>query len=362
MPTPRENTSTVNAPVLFRLPHLQRAAATATAASVCGNSGNFGDLKTSQPANAAASPTCGTTDVEKPPGTANSETTATVAQPERLPAASDESFMTRWGLGFKRSVILLAAVALLWGAWAIGQKSATVANDGNLADISETEPGSDSAAVTTAIAATNATSADPEVAPQVAQIVEPKLNASSGSSSDFMPVTEPQTEPPPSVYGRDDVADTDTQADFSQLSLDALQPPSNGEFYQDYDLDENDLDENNLADPAQTAAQKLPVESDTDFVPTETPEMPGFDPNKIGNVGHTAQPDMRPVLSSTPNGIIDWSRYLPGASGNGSIRAASATQTIGGTASESQSADTQAIYLDENDPNAPGVGVAPFYR
>lgn len=358
MSTPRENTSIVNAPVLFRLPHLQRGTAKATAASVCGISGNFGDPETSQPANAAASPTRGTTDVEKLFGAADSETTATPTRPERLPAMSDESFRNRWGIDLKRSVILLAAIAMLWGAWAIGQKSATVAKDSNLADIGETKPGNGSAAV----AATKATSADPEASRKVAQIVEPKLNSSSGSSSDFMPVTEPQ----PSFYGRDDLvdtvtsnptADTDTQSDFSPLPLGDLQLPSNGEFYQDYDLGENELNE-----PAQTPIQKLPMETDTNFVPTATPEMPGFDPNSIGNVGYTAQPVTRPVFSSTPNGIIDWSRYLPGAGGNGSIRAVSATQTIGGAASESQSADTQAIYLDENDPNEPGVGVAPFYR
>jgi hypothetical protein len=356
MPTPRENTSIVKAPVLFRLPHLQRAAAKATTASVCGISGNSGDLETSQPANAGASPTRATTDVEKPLSTADSQATARPAESVRLPAASDESFRSRWGFDFKRSVILLAAISLLWGAWAIGQKSATVPDDSNLADINEAEPGSGSAAVA-ATNATNEASVESAAAPRVGQIVEPKLNSSSGSSSDFMPVTEPQ----PIFYGRDDVAatatssptaDADTRSDFSQLSLDALQPPSSGEFYGDYDL----------GDPAQTAVQKLPVETDTNFVPTTTSEMLGFDPNSIGDFSQTAQPDNRPVFSSTPNGIIDWSRYLPGAGGNGSIRAVSATQTIGGAESESHSADTQAIYLDENDPNTPGVGVAPFYR
>lgn len=378
MPTPRENTSIVKAPVLFRLPHLQRATA-----SVCGNSGNSGDFETSQPANAVASPTRDTTYVEKPLSTAGSDTTAKPALSERLPAVSDESFRSRWGFAFKRSVILLAALALLWGAWAIGQKSVTVPDDSNLAGSNEFEPDSGSAAVA-AKNATSGSSVDTSVAPRVAQIVEPALNSTSGAASDFMPVTEPQ----PSFYGRDDVAATatsrptanaDTQADFSGLSLDAFQPPDNGEFYGDYDL----------SDPAQIAAQKLPMETETDaastnqmalnqptanqpgeqttpadtnFVPTATPEMPGFDPNKTGDVGQTTLPINRPVFSSTPNGIIDWSRYLPGAGGNGSIRAVSATQTIGGAGSESQSADTQAIYLDENDPNAPGVGVAPFYR
>jgi hypothetical protein len=89
--------------------------------------------------------------------------------------------------------------------------------------------------------------------------------------------------------------------------------------------------------------------------------MPGFDPTSVENNGKPA-PANRPALSSTPNGIIDWSRYLPGAGGNGTIRAVSAAQAMGETRDNAGSVDSQAIFLDKNDPQSPNVGVAPFYR
>jgi hypothetical protein len=116
-----------------------------------------------------------------------------------------------------------------------------------------------------------------------------------------------------------------------------------------------------LNEPAAVEPAESTLPAATNFVPSATPEMPGFDPNQTGDIRNTT-PQNRPALSSTPNGIIDWSRYLPGAGGSGAIRAVSATQAIGAAAEDGRSTDTQAIYLDKNDPNSPNVGVAPFYR
>lgn len=395
MPTPRENTPIVNAPVLFRLPHLHRATANTDGAVVVGEHDDRGGLATSTAAipAIAANPAGSTTGVDSESDTAESmasaaqpKSAAVSGQPEPIATAADESFMNRWGFEIKRSVILLAAIALLWGAWAMGQKSATAPHDSNLAGMPEDDEANDETVDTAVVVVTAAPkpSVDLSDEPRVAQIVEPKRRSSGGSSSGFEPVTEPQ----PAIDGSDALiagatpstavnTNADTNSDFSQLSLDAPETLSGGEFYGDYDLGE----------PAQASSQKPPVttaaaDSDelalnqpapgptlptaTNFVPSATPEMPGFDPNNVGNDGNAA-PQNRPVLSSMPNGIIDWSRYLPGAGGHGAgepgaIRAVSATTTIGGAAAESKSADTQAIYLDENDPNSPDVGVAPFYR
>jgi len=365
MPTPRENTSIVKAPVLFRLPHLHRAAAArATAAS--GPAFVDQSLETAAPAYVAPKPTATTTESAAAPKSA-----AAPAQPERLATVTDESFMSRWGFDIKRSVILLAAMGLLWGAWAMGQKSATAPDESNLAEITETEPGSDPDTV------------EFPDEPFVAHIVEPKLNSFSGSSSSFEPVIEPKATASDLVNASEmssadtNPAKTGVESDFSKLSLDALEPPSNGEFYGDYDLGEaaqssaqkppmtTDAGTPNqlaLNQPATSRASEIALPSATNFVPSATPEMPGFDPKNIGNPSNVTPADNRPIFSSTPNGIIDWSRYLPGAGGSGSVRAASATQAIGGAAGEAQSADTQAIYLDGNDPKSPGVGVAPYYR
>ena len=395
MLTPRENTSIVKAPVLFRLPHLQRAAAAkATAASLGGYSGERFDVATSQPVPnaaittpvAASPPIVGHSPdlVEREKSATPSKAVATPVQPERL-TATDQSFVTRWGFEIKRSIILLAALALLWGAWALGQRSATAPRDeSNLAEIDEVE----SASVTQSVAA-NDSKAQLAVelpdTPRVAQIVEPTVN-SSGSSDAFSPVTEPNTSDrfanagdaaigtaaPTAVFAGSDEA----TSDFSKLSLDALEPPSNGEFYGDYDLgepatssaqkpplttDTNALNQTALNQPATSTPTEDSLPTATNFVPSATPQLPGFDPNKVGDVGNTA-PVNRPALSSTPKGITDWSRYLPGAGGSGSIRAVSATQAIGGATDDAESSDTQAIYLEKNDPESPNVGVAPYYR
>lgn len=391
MPTPRENTSVVKAPVLFRLPHLQRAAeATAVAASTRGDSGHQGSHSISSETTAtpaiATNRGRGTTfidrsseTVEPTESSATTKSTTVPAKPESAASTTDESFMSRWGFEIKRSVILLAAMALLWGAWAMGQKSATSPIESNLAGIGEPQSASDSASVA-AIKDTSGPLAETSDIPQVAQIVEPKLSSSSGSSSGFDPVTEPE----PSYYGGEDLGDhavssvakNDVESDFSRLPFDALESPSNDEFYNDFGLGEpgqssaqkppltNDVTVSNqlaLNQPTLSSATETSLPSATNFVASATPEMPGFDPNNVGKIAESAPVD-RPVLSSTPNGIIDWSRYLPGAGGSGAIRAVSATQAMGETPGNTESLDTQAIYLDKNDAQAPNVGVAPFYR
>jgi hypothetical protein len=388
--TPPENRSAVKAPVLFRLPHLQRAAAVNAPVAAGGYSGDRGDVVTSQPnvGPVAASAQRGTAFID--PSLASEEhadvttpikSNAAPAQPNQQPAATEESFMRRWGLEIKRSVILLAAIALLWGAWAMGQKSVIAPNESNLAEVDHGESANDSASVAAVPTTSAPSSVDTIAEPRVAHIVEPKLGTSAGLSGTFASVAEPAS----TFYTSDDIAAAATampaanpeiESDFSQFSPDALQPPGNSEFYGDYDITE----------PANASAQKPPMMSEaadsnqtalnqptaepaietalptaTNFVPSATPEMPGFDPNSIRNVDDT-KPRNRPVLSSTPNGIIDWSRYLPGAAGTAAIRAVSATQAIGEAADETQAADSQAIYLDKNEPSAPNVGVAPFYR
>ena len=390
MPTPRENTSIVKAPVLFRLPHLQRTAA--AKATLAGGFGYDRDgAATGQP---NAGPTIATaprdaTFVEPSLASkANTEATkqtksaVTPAQPIEWQAATAESFMRRWGLEIKRSVILLAAIALLWGAWAMGQKSVTAPNESNLAEIENAQTATDSASIAAAQTTNDHASDETTDHPRVAHIVEPTPRSSTGSSGGFAPVAEPEQ----SFYGSEDVvpavaspmptAKNDIEADFSQFSPDALQPPSNGDFYGDYDIGE----------PANASAQKPPMMSEaaesnqtalnqptaepaiettlpaaTNFVPSATPEKPGFDPNKIGSV-EDAKPRNRPALSSTPNAILDWSRYLPDAAGTAAIRAVSATQAIGEAADPTKPADSQAIYLEKNEPSASNVGVAPFYR
>lgn len=391
MPTPRENTSIVKAPVLFRLPHLQRAAA--AKATIAGAGGYSGDLATSQVASgpAISSKTAGGTafidpSLAPPASVTPQKSTSATVHPEPPAAVAEESFFSRWGLEIKRSVILLAAIALLWGAWAMGQKSATVPNESNLVEVEKTEPDSNSESVAAAVQSASEPSVEIAAEPRIAHIVEPRLSPPAGSSSGFSPVSEP----PPSFNDSDDsdsaatpsptalspatpspTAKADFESDFSQLSPDSLVPPGNSEFYGDYDL----------VEPTQSSARKPPMTTAaatsnqtvenpagetalppaTNFVQSLSPEMPGFDPNNIGNVGSATAGD-RPVLSSTPNGILDWSRYLPGAGSAGPIRAVSATEKIGGAAGETQSAESQAIYLDKNEPGVPNVGVAPFYR
>lgn len=396
MPTPRENTSIVKAPVLFRLPHLQHAAAAkATVAGAASSRGEQGEMPSGKPGHVAIDAVDGGQRFDQPAKTSGPAYTPVkpaepvadavtpakpaAAQTQPVANAADESFMSRWGFEIKRSVILLAAIALLWGAWAIGQKSATVPNESNLVEVNDGEA---SDAESISIAAAEPTL--PEVvelpeAPRVAHIVEPKRSSSSQSSTDFEPVTEPASTPSRTfpVTGSPAVNSVNSIAsDFSSLSLDALEPPSNGEFYGDFDL--GDPAPSTAPQPPATTAATASTQSAskppttgtaidgamptaTNFVPSATPEMPGFDPNKLGNAENTTA-EGRPVLSSTPNAITDWSRYLPGASVTGPIRSVSATQTIGGSAGESESSDTQAIYLDENDPNTPNVGVAPYYR
>jgi len=384
MSTPRENTSIVKAPVLFRLPHLQRAAAAARAASSGGFSAQRSDFVSGQQAGITAGTSNLTSAGSKQnPTVADKQTipesTAKPAQPVSLTPKPEDSFLTRWGFDIKRSVILLAAMAILWGAWAIGQKPSTAPQESNLTRSNEKESDGDANLASDPVAIEPSIELPTE--PNIPHIVEPKLSSSSGTSNDFNPVTEPQQ----SYYGSEDIAaadkpdaaaDADTMSDFSSSSLDSLEPPGSGEFYGDYDLgtaaqssaqtppvmnDASTPSHLALNEPTSSPAAESPLPSATNFVPSATPELPGFDPNKVGTVENAAA-ENRPVLSSTPNGIIDWSRYLPGAGGNGSIRAVSATQTIGASTVEPRSADTQAIYLDKKDPDSPNVGVAPFYR
>lgn len=413
MPTPREKTSIVNAPVLFRLPHVHgKVLAKGPVAQGGQNSGyqsgSTNRVSGGHDASAGGSPSgaawsgqakqAGFQSEPKPEPkefrvdasrVAVSQSSVSSSSPDTATAARVDSFMERWAMEIKRSVILLAAIAILWGTWTISQKPAVVPDDSNLAKTSEDKSSGKQSAHEGLVNATAERLQKLSSQTQVASIVEPTSKGEKGATAGFVPVTEPQSSfDQPNLQKPEEISGKETKgdiaADFSPTWIESLEPPANDSFYSDFESDNSELSvaqKPSLASPSTELPSGQSTEpsggpnqpttssngdssatSATNFVPSATPEMPGFDPNNSQSA-EGVLPINRPVFSATPNGVSDWSRYLPGNSGNASsVRAVSATQAVGAKDQQSSPNGKQAIYLDENDDDTADVGVAPFYR
>lgn len=150
MPTPREKTPAVNAPVLFRLRELQATASqTVVPSAVAADPLTATQQRIDSPLVASAAAAGAVTNtasaaVAAPAAvvaaTPVSPTVAPLSEATATQGTADGSapvltFFQRWRIELKNSVILLVAILLLWGAWLIGNQDtqpspAGVATDG----------------------------------------------------------------------------------------------------------------------------------------------------------------------------------------------------------------------------------------
>ncbi len=424
MPTPQEKTSAINAPVLFRLRELQASvpqpavatavgenrAATdvpnplATSHAIDAFAGTRGDF----PITAAAAPVTSGPCASDPcasglPPVAATENASTAAAALPTVQPDEESFFERWRVELKNSVILVVAVALLWGAWLLGHQaqkradanagpaavadasidrwevsgavapqaaadqlaSAAVTDD---ADASQADTNAfasdpvDSEADVTNLAATDfdgsesqvtaATLVEPEA--QAAQIVEP---------TPALPSAENITQEPQVAAVVEPAGDAPTDA-IAASSLQAppigVADPQTGPFVGGQDTGGQSMGgqesyygeadfatlPQSPAEAATTPTSPADVTVATQFVPTSTPGSPNFNPQQAVTPAAAAlSPGHQ--YSSTPNGVINWALYFPSQE-DGAVRAAATN--LPGAAPVGQA------------PSGDNSGVAPIYR
>jgi len=376
MTIPREKPSAVGAPVLFRLPHLHSEVSESVSRTAV-----------SQPV--ATEPKPGSSDRlgrSDRSGVENASDTAGVylSADRRVKDEtnqSEASFLSGWSMATKRSVVVLAMIALVYGAWMHGQRSAQLRPESVVVD--QVLPLTDRPAV-----ASQQVADESKDGVRVAQGGSEVAGRSPERSVGFSPVTEPEDsfyvpEEMPSVEVSElsrglisePVEDPTTRSEVSTTivpPLDELAAPAN------LSADNVSASSTAVANPAPAAsAQKPPLgdaasisssdgdhsvakiaPADSNFATSATPDLPGFDTAAVDSY---QPPSVSvPIKSTMPNAIVDWYRYLPG--GTGAVRAASSTSSVGPIGGQQPQVGNQAFYVDDIETPASTNGVAPFYR
>ena len=384
----RETNYSPDAPVLFRLPHIEhfdsarhvQAAATGARADA-GSPISFADHGTSVAQELTSKSPSGKSDrgPESPTIAGHQPASPSVSHDDPSPppqSANPWDLVVRQSVGLKRSVILVLILVLIWGAWLLGRQSGSRPPRDIVAD-QPSQPASLENVATTPVAGT-----------EVETDQRPKLSATplatirSVAPSDPLSISEPADE---AFYGAEDFeSTTELNGPVGSPVLTTATPVgSSGESSATVagtarpdgfgpgpttafsGAGESAAAGADLAAGAdgQTAGWYQDV-APTDaaanggFLRSETPNSLAIDPiHAVQSVSKSSVP-AAPVLSPTPNGIIDWSRYFPQ---NGSVRAASAVDQVarGGEAVESTG---QAFYSDDEGAAPADSDVAPFYR
>lgn len=412
MSASREMNYPPDAPVLFRLPHIERfdserqvQAATTGARVDAGSPVSFAGYGTSAAQEPSSKSHSGKPDRPQGSPTASGHEPALTAVGHDCPPPQPQS-ATPWDLVvkqsvvMKRSVILVLILVLIWGAWLLGRQSGARTTEDLVAGQPSQPESSES------VARTGITGADGEADQRAKPPATQLAAARSVGPSDPLSISEPDDE---AFYGAEDFdSATELNGPVSssgsttaipvsgkgKLSATAVGSAQSDRFgasnFGDAQFVPGDAKfvpgdtpfrpsptaaisgaGDSFSSPADLAggadrqtAGWYPDVAPTDeaandgFLKSETPNSLGFDPIRaVQSVSKSFVP-AAPVLSPTPNGIIDWSRYFPQT---GSVRAASAVGQMG-RGGDTVESNGQAFYSDDQGVPPTDSGVAPFYR
>jgi len=410
MSASREMNYPPDAPVLFRLPHIERfdserqARAAATNSRVDADSSvSFAGYGTSAAPEPTSKIQIGTPERTSGPSTTSGREPALPAVGLDGPPSESRSSAS-WGLavkqpvGMKGSIILVAILALMWGAWLLGRQSVS-RTTGDLVAGQPSQPESPEKSAQVQAAEANA-KADQRPKSSATQLATAQsVAANKPLPSKPLSISEPDDE---AFYGDEDF-DSATElngpvsssgssnaipvSSMGKPSANAVGSAQSGRFGGQVSGETRVLPGDDRFGPSSTAefmggngsvSSPAALTAGTDrenvgwyhdvaptdeapngnFLKSETPNSLGFDPVRaVQSVSKFSFP-ATPVLSPTPNGIIDWSRYLPQT---GSVRSASAVGQMG-RGGETFESNGQAFYSDDVGVPPADSAVAPFYR
>jgi len=362
----RETNNPSDAPVLFRLPHVQRMA----------NGRPVQPSASGSEAGQAAAPS-GYGTIAPP-----ERTTSKLGQQERSvpisghesasPAAGPDgqipppdrlwSLLSKQPEGMKQSVILVLILALMCGAWWLGRRSGTrTAEDLVAGQPSQFAPPQDTPGVQAEemnlgteqrSKSTQAQLANPQsvAVGKPLSISEPADDAFYGAD-DFDSATE--LNGPVGVSGSTPAILTNTLAKRSEAVL-----PGDTPFVPGGTPGSADLSGDSQTAGWYSDGVPMGETANGNFLKSDTPNALGFDPVRAVQSVSKFSVQPAPVLSPTPNGIADWSRYFPQT---GPVRAASAFGPIGAGGETAENAG-QAFYSEDGGVPSADSAVAPFYR
>jgi hypothetical protein len=283
--------------------------------------------------------------------------------------------VVKQSVGIKRSVILVLILVLIWGAWFLGRQSGPQPHR----DIFAGQPSQPASPETVAQTPVAGTDVDAAQRPKLS--ATPLATTQSVVPSDPLSISEPVDD---AFYGgaEDLESATELNGPVSSSGLTTAIPVGRGGESPAVRTAQSDRFGSSPAAAISGAGESVSSASDlaagadgqtagwyqdavpadaaanSGFLKSETPNSLGIDPTRAAQSLSKISVPAAPVLSPTPNGIIDWSRYLPQT---GSVRAASAVDQVarGGEAVESTG---QAFYSDDEVVPPADSDVAPFYR